>query len=225
MRFSQYRHGGGVAGNVPAGRIQALRTAIPYIDRVTNLSRAEGGSDAESLEEAKQRARRELRAQQRAVTAEDYEGLAKGASRAMARVKCATPGKGARALPPGVVELLVVPAAFDALRLGDLSKLFLDPDLAQDHRGAPRTSSGCSPPPCASASPATSGIQVSAEVVPTEYEPPEVVQARVAAALRAFLSPLALDLPPAAAASDAMDRRAGRAGPSAATSSSPRSTR
>jgi predicted phage baseplate assembly protein len=194
LRFSQYRHGGGVAGNVPAGRIQPLRSAIPYIDRVTNLHRAEGGRDAENLDEAQMRARRELRAQMRAVTAEDYEGLAKGAGRSVARVKCATPGKGARALPPGVVELLVVPAAFDALRVGDLSRLYLDPDLARQvetHLDQFRLLTTT----LRVREPRYLGIKVSAEIVPTEYESPEFVQARVTEALKAFLSPLAISVP------------------------------
>ena len=52
VRFTQYRHGGGIIGNMPAGRIEVLKSAIPYIDRVTNMVRAEGGRDAETLEEA-----------------------------------------------------------------------------------------------------------------------------------------------------------------------------
>lgn len=194
VRVSQYRHGGGVAGNVPAGRIQTLRSAIPYIDRVTNLHRAEGGRDAENLEEAQMRARRELRAQMRAVTAEDYEGLAKGAGRAVARVKCATPGKGARVLPPGVVELLVVPAAFDALRVGDLSRLYLDPDLArlvETHLDQFRLLTTT----LRIREPRYVGIKVTAEIVPTEYESPETIQAKVVEALSAFLSPLAIASP------------------------------
>ncbi len=88
------------------------------------------------------RAARELRAQQRAVTAEDFENLSKAASRAIARVKCNVPDaslerdpnasplkKRPAALSPGTVELLVVPAAFDALRAGDLSKLYLEEEL------------------------------------------------------------------------------------------------
>ena len=52
----------------------------------------------------------------------------------MARVKCnavgeMTLGAEAGALPPGMVDLLVVPAAFDALRAGDLSRLTVDEEL------------------------------------------------------------------------------------------------
>jgi predicted phage baseplate assembly protein len=130
----------------------------------------------------------------RAVTAEDYEGLAKGAGRSVARVKCVTPGKGARALPPGVVELLVVPAAFDALRVGDLSRLYLDPDLArlvETHLDQFRLLTTT----LRVREPRYLGIKVSAEIVPPDYESPEIVLARVGEGLKAFLSPLAISVP------------------------------
>ncbi len=191
IRFSQYRHGGGVAGNVPEGKIQVLKSAIPYIDRVTNLRRAEGGRDQESLEEAKVRAARELRAQQRAVTAEDYENLAKRASRAVARVKCRAPGKGNGTLPPGMLELLIVPAAFDALRAGDFSKLEVDQGLRKtveaylDQVRLLTTTLRIREPDYL-------GVKVYAEIVPAEYNQPEVVRARVTETLRNFIAPLAM---------------------------------
>jgi len=190
VRFNQYRHGGGTAGNVPAGRIEVLKSAIPYIDQVTNLLRADGGRDAETLDEAQMRARREIRAQQRAVTAEDYEGLAKFASRSVARVKCRTPSKEAT-LPPGTLELLIVPAAFDALRLGDLTKLYLDPDLAkviEKHLDQYRLLTMS----LRIREPRYIGIKVCAEIAVSEYSPPEVVSARVVGGLRSFISPLAI---------------------------------
>jgi predicted phage baseplate assembly protein len=190
IRFSQYRHGGGAAGNVPEGKIQVLKSAIPYIDRVVNLRRAEGGRDQESLEEVKMRAARELRAQQRAVTAEDYENLAKRASRAVARVKCRAPGQGDGALPPGMLELLVAPAAFDALRAGDFSKLVLDPELVRAveaylDRVRLLTATLSIREPC------YVGVKVFAEIVLAEFSRPEVVRARVNEALRNFITPLA----------------------------------
>jgi predicted phage baseplate assembly protein len=191
VRVSQYRHGGGVVGNVPAGRLQVLRSAIPYIDGVSNLRRASGGRDQESLDEAKLRARRELRAQQRAVTAEDFELLSRGASRAVARVRCNAPGNGNGGLPPGMVELLVVPAAFEALRAGDVSQLALDPELKKavrthmDQYRLLTTTLNVREPDYL-------GVSVRAEIVPAEYSQPEVVQARVVEALRAFISPLVI---------------------------------
>jgi predicted phage baseplate assembly protein len=204
IRFSQYRHGGGVAGNVPAGKIQVMSAAVPYIDRVVNLQRADGGRDQESLEEAKMRAARELRAQRRAVTAEDFENLGKAASRAIARVKCNTPDlsrerdpnasplkKGPTALSPGTVELLVVPAAVDALRAGDLSKLYLEEDLRErlfSHLDQYRLLTTT----LHIREPRYLGIQVRAEIVPAEYSQPEVVRARVEESLKHLITPLAL---------------------------------
>jgi predicted phage baseplate assembly protein len=191
VRMSQYRHGGGVVGNVPAGKLQVLRSAIPYIDRVTNLRRASGGRDQESLQEIQIRARRELRAQQRAVTAQDFEDLGQGASREVARIKCNAPAAGDGKLPAGMVELLVVPAAFDALGAGDLSKLALLQELRttlRSHLDQYRlltTTLNIREPDYV-------GIEVVAQIVPSEYHRPETVIARVVEYLRHFITPLAL---------------------------------
>src|SRR5690606_32407014 len=58
--FKQYRYGGGAKGNLPPNTLQSLTSAVPYVARVTNLTRASGGRDQETLEEVKFRARREL---------------------------------------------------------------------------------------------------------------------------------------------------------------------
>lgn len=202
IRFSQYRHGGGVTGNVPAGKIQVMKSAIPYIDRVVNLRRAEGGRDQESLEEAKMRAARELRAQQRAVTAEDFENLGKGTSRAVARIKCNTAAldtqqrgtkrkSAGRTLSPGTVELLVVPAAFEALRSGDLSELYLEEDLKEQirsHLDGYRLLTTT----LHIREPNYFGIKVYAEIVVSEYSQPETVKARVEESLNRLITPLPL---------------------------------
>jgi predicted phage baseplate assembly protein len=190
IRISRYRHGGGIAGNVPIGKVQVLKTTIPYIAEVSNLKRAEGGRDPESLDELKQRARREVRAQQRAVTAEDYEVLAKGASRSIARVKCVTPSKNSN-LPPGMIELLVVPAAFDALRHDDRSKLYLSPDMMKaidTHLDQYRLLTTT----IRVREPKYIGVKTMAEIVLTDYAQPEIVRARAIEALRNFISPLAI---------------------------------
>jgi predicted phage baseplate assembly protein len=190
IRMSRYRHGGGTSGNVPVNKIQVLKTAVPYIADVTNLKRADGGRDSESIDEAKMRARREIRAQQRAVTADDYENLAKGADRTIARAKCLTPGKDSN-LPPGMVEILIVPAAFDALRNGDRSKLYLSPDLMKtvdtylDRYRLLTTTLRIREPRYI-------GLKVSAEIVVTDYAQPDVVRTRVLEQLRNFISPLNL---------------------------------
>ena len=108
----EYRSGGGRAGNVAAGKINAMQGSVEGIASVTNMRAALGGSDEEELDEAKLRAPLALKSKNRAVTSEDFEYLA-----------MATPGvrlRRAKALPlyhpefntapiPGVVTVVIVP--------------------------------------------------------------------------------------------------------------------
>jgi predicted phage baseplate assembly protein len=107
-----YRYGGGKGGNAGANTITGLQTFIADVDGVTNLRPAYGGSNEETVDDAKLRAPQELKSKGRAVTAEDFEYLA-----------VQTPGvriRRAKALPlvhpqfrdaliPGVVTVIVVP--------------------------------------------------------------------------------------------------------------------
>jgi predicted phage baseplate assembly protein len=107
-----YRAGGGSQGNVAASAISQILTNVPSINSVTNLQAASGGTDEETLADAKLRAGMELQSNNRAVTADDFETLAEEAPGAhVAR---------ALALPlyhpdfpngqiPGVVTVVVVP--------------------------------------------------------------------------------------------------------------------
>ncbi|MFB7509520.1 putative baseplate assembly protein [Streptomyces broussonetiae] len=106
IRVSRYRTGGGPAGNVARGAISVLRSSVPYIARVTNREAARGGVDGESLANAKLRAPEALRMQERAVTAEDYEIIARQAAPSVRRVRCLPAAEGA-----GAVRVLVVPDA------------------------------------------------------------------------------------------------------------------
>ncbi|MBO0870007.1 MAG: baseplate J/gp47 family protein [Micromonosporaceae bacterium] len=82
-----YRVGGGPDGNVPAGT--AFTTPVSALRAVLSATGGTGGEPAESLDRARARAPRLFRAQERAVTADDYVELA-----------LRTPGVGkARAVP------------------------------------------------------------------------------------------------------------------------------
>jgi predicted phage baseplate assembly protein len=107
-----YRYGGGAAGNAGADTITQIQNFVAGIDGVTHALPAAGGSDEESVDDAKRRAPLVLKSRDRAVTAEDFEYLAQQ-----------TPGvriRRAKALPlvhpkyrgmqvPGVVSVIVVP--------------------------------------------------------------------------------------------------------------------
>jgi len=120
IRCLSYRHGGGVRGNVGAGRIKTVRagSAAALALKADNPLPAEGGADAESVQQAATRIPRVLRHNDRAVAAEDFVDLA-----------LATPGAPvgrAHVLPrhkphervdgvPGVVTLIVLPT-YDPLQ-------------------------------------------------------------------------------------------------------------
>jgi predicted phage baseplate assembly protein len=111
IRFTRYQYGGGVAGNVLARTISVLKVSIPYIASVRNHDHAIGGRDGQTLPDAKLRAARHLRAQARAVTAEDFE-LHATSLQEVARARClapgAQPGEGG-SIQPGQVFVLVLP--------------------------------------------------------------------------------------------------------------------
>ncbi len=116
LRFTSYRHGGGIVGNVGEGTITVLQSSIPYVTSVNNFEAARGGTDAETIDSAKLRAPHIVRANTRAVTAEDYEFLALEASPGVARAKCISSGDNSdgQSTPPGVVRLLLVPSVSDS---------------------------------------------------------------------------------------------------------------
>ncbi|WP_239309096.1 putative baseplate assembly protein [Frankia sp. Cj3] len=106
LRVRRYRTGGGRQGNVARGALSVLRSSVPYIASVDNREAAAGGVDGETVDSAKMRGPVQLRAQDRAVTAHDYEMIARQASPSAARVRCLPAGDGAES---GGVRVLVVP--------------------------------------------------------------------------------------------------------------------
>ncbi|MFF1376076.1 putative baseplate assembly protein [Streptomyces sp. NPDC058308] len=109
IRATRYRTGGGRAGNVARSAIQVLRSSIPYVARVENREAARGGVDGETVQEAKVRAPIALRAQERAVTARDYEELARRAAPETARIHCLAAESAE--VGENAVRVLVVPQA------------------------------------------------------------------------------------------------------------------
>ena len=114
LRLRRYQTGGGARGNKLSGKINQLRTAIPYVESATNILPAFGGFDVEDMGSACERGARLVRHRSRAVTQEDYEDLAKLSSPEVACAKCipmrdlvADPD--ARRYYLGVVSLIIVP--------------------------------------------------------------------------------------------------------------------
>jgi len=184
VRIPKYLVGGGSEGNVEANTLTVLRSGLPFVGEVRNPRAATGGSDAETVEDLKERASIFVRTQSRAVTARDYEMLVSLAEPSVARVKCldATDlGK------PGHVLVLVVPSVpqdisdFKLLQPGreslDVMREVIDyrrPLGAVVHIEPPRYL----------------GVSVAVRVVASTGADPRVLTSRVDEALRRFLHPI-----------------------------------
>ncbi len=196
LRLSAYRVGGGRRGNTARGLIRVLKTSVPYVSRVENRHPASGGVDGETMPNARLRGPLELRASGRAVTADDFEVLARDVAPDAARVKClpavetAAGGAGRAGDDAGGIRLLVVPRvvtddvgriAYDEVRHPPEELL----RRIRDHLDARRligTRLVVEPP-------AYGGITVVARVKATSGARPERVQAAALKAVYDYLSP------------------------------------
>ena len=104
-----YARGGGADGNLIAEAIAVLKDPISGVRKVSNPEAATGGRPAETLDEALVRGPQELHGIERAVTAQDYESVARWASGAIARARAFTEAALWRHAAPGTVEVLIVP--------------------------------------------------------------------------------------------------------------------
>ena len=116
-----YYTGGGSHGNMGQHTITNIEGSIPFVDRVTNPYQATGGTDAETLEEAKLRAPWELKHGQRVVTIDDFKRFAWDAAGEVARVSVRTDDQ-------GVVNILIIPHR----REGDMGKPEASPELCDE---------------------------------------------------------------------------------------------
>ncbi len=88
IRAAFYRSGGGKKGNLGTGTIDTLRKANLAIDRVTNHTPSSGGEDREDNRAAVVRCPYTIRNGGFAITADDYEWLAKEASPDVKKARC-----------------------------------------------------------------------------------------------------------------------------------------
>ncbi|WP_437983199.1 putative baseplate assembly protein [Sorangium sp. So ce117] len=121
-----YRSGGGAASN-GAAALQLAGGSIPGLSGVTVRERPSGGADEEGVDEARRRAPAKLRALERAVTAADFEVIARdraGVARASAlnRYHPLYP----HAPVTGAVTLVVVPPRLAGEAAPVATQAFLD---------------------------------------------------------------------------------------------------
>ncbi len=184
VRVPRYLVGGGRHGNVDSGTLTVLRSSIPFVTSVTNPRAANGGSDAESIDDLKARAAISVRTQTRAVTATDYEMLVRMAAPSIARVACRDATDLGR---PGHVLVQVVPWVPADIR--DFALLLPSPEVLQDIETllAPRRILGSimhiEPP-------SYLGVVVATRLVSQPGADERDVAERADQALRAFLHPV-----------------------------------
>ena len=179
-----YRHGGGAVGNLGADTLTVLRRTISFVDRVTNPEPTRGGSDGETVENAKLRGPMTLRTGQRAVTAPDFERLTREASTAIARVRC-TEG----AQPNDPIKILVVPEVARTPEQQRIDDFALDPRLVADvkrHLDARRMLGVRFRVDV----PFYQGVSVAARIQSLPNRPAAQVRQRVLDLLYAFVNPL-----------------------------------
>lgn len=109
LRAFSYQAGGGALGNVEAGAIQSLTTAIANVEAVINPVEAGGGSDTASLDDMLVIGPAMINHRQRAVTPQDFEWLAKQASRQVAKARCVRNLDSQSRRATGWVTLYLVP--------------------------------------------------------------------------------------------------------------------
>jgi len=103
-----YRRGGGANGNVAPNTLTVLKDAIPGVS-VNNPAAAVGGRSGETVDNALLRGPQELHSLHRAVTARDFELVAKR-SGAVSRTRAFTKAALWTYAAPGTVEIVLVPS-------------------------------------------------------------------------------------------------------------------
>ena len=104
-----YQTGGGAQGNAGFGEIKSLKTSVPGVEKVLNLVSADGGANAATIEQMLEIGPGRISHRTRAVTTEDFEWLAKKASRKVAKARC-LPNTGKTSMnEKGRVAVIIVP--------------------------------------------------------------------------------------------------------------------
>lgn len=191
VRFSAYRFGGGVAGNLPIQSLTTLSSSLAYISRVSNLLRADGGRDQETIEELKLRAQRELQAQHRIVTRDDFEQFTKKYSRSIERARCLTPNESENGTT-GAVSILVVPAVHESLRNYQFKNLNLLDEFKKSLR-AHLDKYRLMTTSLHIREPRYIGVKVKATIIPQDFIQENDALQRVEDELKRYLTPIRMD--------------------------------
>ena len=181
-----YTFGGGKKGNVPVNAISGLKSAVPFVNAVTNHLAADGGSETETLDDALTRGPLLLKNRNRAVTPEDFEALARGASRKVARAKCLPNTDEGRDAAPGRVTVIIVPDSDEAAPRPSRQLIKVVREGLEKYSANVVSSPGH----IHVTEPDYSEVVVEAVVVPTSLEKAAAVETSLRAKLNRYIHPL-----------------------------------
>lgn len=179
-----YDYGGGVAGNVAAGAISQVYSAVPYLQQAVNPLPATDGAAGETLAEVGRRGPQRIRNAGRSVAAADYEWLAREASPEVAIARCLSTTGPAGYAQPGWVTIVIVPQGSMA-----------EPQPTQALLGKVEAALAAQAPAAIASQirvlgPSYRQISVVAEIVPADPGQAAALQEAVTSSLNAFLHPV-----------------------------------
>jgi len=109
IKAFSYQTGGDKQGNVKALEVKSLKSAVSGIDKVMNPIAADGGADTATIDEMIEIGPAAISHRYRAVTAEDFEWLARMASRKVVRARCLSNRNEEGKWETGWVTVIIVP--------------------------------------------------------------------------------------------------------------------
>ena len=183
---AEYQAGGGKTGNVPRGAINQLLAGAAGVQEVFNALPAEGGTDAEPVTTIGNRGPRTLRHRGRAVTARDYEVMAREASPEVAWVRVFQASDAFLGSRPGHVLIMVLPETKDRRPWPSFGLRLRVQQYLED-----RALASLCPESCIYVTgPEYFPIDIEVTVVPKIASEAGTIEKRVRAALEEFLHPL-----------------------------------
>jgi hypothetical protein len=183
---ASYRSGGGSEANKFAikNAIKELKSSLPYIDKVYNVEPASGGSNAETMEDTKDRGPQTIKNRDRAITVEDLEWLVRQASTQVVKSKCLPTTNKNLEFELGAISVIIVPES-DGPQPQPTQELVQQVQNYLKKRGLSTIAGRIYV-----IGPGYVGISVRAEVVPIDRDQASVVEGRIVKNLERFLHPL-----------------------------------
>jgi hypothetical protein len=183
---ASYQAGGGARGNIPARLITSLRTTIPLVEKVINPEPSGGGSDTELLGRALERGPQFIKNRGRAITAEDFEWIAREASQAIARVKCLPTFNDNGQFETGWVTVIIVPASDEARPVPSPQLRYRVERYVRDR--APNVAAY--PKQVKVTGPAYVEVRIAADLYPVSIDLAPKIETQAVVNVKAFLHPL-----------------------------------